>query len=89
MIIIIKTNRSRVIVRRFNCGFDSIRRQIINIRIKFYLLLILFILFDVELLFIYRYMICSRMEYTVIYLLTTMLLIRYLYELNEGILSWV
>ena len=87
MLVLIKTNRSRVIFRRFNCGFDSIRRQIINIRIKFYLLLMLFILFDVELLFIYSYIICSRMDYIVVYLITTILIISYLYELNEGILN--
>ena len=87
MLVLIKTNRSSVIVRRFNCGFDSIRRQIINIRIKFYLLLMLFILFDVELLFIYSYIICSRMDYIVVYLITTILIISYLYELNEGILN--
>ena len=55
MILIIKFNNNRIIVNRFNCGFDSMNREIINIRIKFYILLILFILFDVELLFVYRY----------------------------------
>jgi len=75
-------------IRRFNCGFDSIRRQMINISIKFYLLLILFILFDVELLFIYRYIMCSSIGFIVVYLLRTILIIRYLYELNEGLLSW-
>jgi len=60
---------------------------------KFYMMVMLFILFDVELLFVYRITCirdCNRdIKYTIVYILVVMLLIRYLYELNEGLLCWI
>ena len=74
------------ICNRFNCGFDTIREQMVNINIQFYIILILFILFDVELLFIYRFTCINRYLYRILYLLVAILIVSYLYEINEGIL---
>jgi len=83
--------RKTYINRNFNCGFDTMSSQIINIRIKFYMMVILFILFDVELLFVYRliYLRNCDITYKIVYILVIILIIRYLYELNEGLLCWI
>jgi len=81
-----KVGERRYIYSRFNCGFDRISNKMVNINIQFYITLMLFILFDVELLFVYRFTCISKTEYVIIYLLITILIVSYLYEVNEGLL---
>ena len=81
-----KIVNSSVRISSFNCGFDTMIGQIVNISLKFFLSLIFFIIFDVELMLIYRFICLNRRVYIIIYLTVVILIIRYLYEINEGLL---
>ena len=86
----IKVVENELIKERFNCGFDTMRSQATNINIKFYLILILFVLFDVELLFVYGYTALSCVHsFYAVYILSIILIISYIYEINEGLLIWL
>merc|ERR1719431_846567 len=69
----------------YECGFEPISRSHVLFCIKFFLLAILFIIFDVEVSFLFPTLFCS---YTV-FSLVLVLLAGVLYEFRYGGLDWV
>merc|ERR1739838_251101 len=69
----------------YECGFEPISRSHVLFCIKFFLLAILFIVFDVEVSFLFPTIYCS----TVVLSLVLVLLVGVLYEFRYGGLDWV
>jgi NADH-ubiquinone oxidoreductase chain 3 len=77
----------------FECGFDSLSSRRIPFSIKFFLISILFLVFDVELAIliplIKRLMITKLLSWLLTRLfLVTILLVGLYYEWSEGVLNW-
>jgi len=69
----------------YECGFEPISRSHVLFCMKFFLLAILFIVFDVEVSFLFPTLFCS----SVVLSLLLVLLAGVLYEFRYGGLDWV
>merc|ERR1719431_1327850 len=69
----------------YECGFEPISRSHVLFCIKFFLLAILFVVFDVEVSFLFPTIFCS----SVVISLVLVLLGGVLYEYRYGGLDWV
>merc|ERR1739838_388093 len=69
----------------YECGFEPISRSHVLFCIKFFLLAVLFIVFDVEVSFLFPTIYCS----SVVLSLVLVLLGGVLYEFRYGGLDWV
>jgi len=76
----------------YECGFDPFSNARETFNIKFYLISILFIIFDVEIIFFLPWAICFKqlliLGYLIIFLFSILLLIGFLYEWKKGSLDW-
>ena len=76
----------------YECGFDPFSNARETFHIKFYLISILFIIFDVEIIFFLPWAICFKQllifGYIIIFLFSILLLIGFLYEWKKGSLDW-
>jgi len=79
-------------VSGYECGFDAFSDARDPFDVKFYLIGILFIIFDVELVFFFPYIMCYKEVgfyglYCMIYFLV-ILVIGFLYECKKGCMNW-
>ncbi|KAL0263871.1 UNVERIFIED_CONTAM: hypothetical protein PYX00_011172 [Menopon gallinae] len=79
-------------VKQYECGFDSISdsRKLFNI--KFYLVAIIFVIFDVEIAFLYPWALVVK-EITLAgfwsaIIFIAVLVLGFVYELKKGVLEW-
>ncbi|ATW01808.1 NADH-quinone oxidoreductase subunit A [Candidatus Legionella polyplacis] len=76
----------------YECGFDTYKHAHDPFDVKFYLVSILFVLFDVETIFIFPWVIVFRkLNYIGIYgmaLFLVLLVIGFMYEWRSGALNW-
>ncbi|WP_339044900.1 NADH-quinone oxidoreductase subunit A [Candidatus Zinderia endosymbiont of Aphrophora alni] len=76
----------------YECGFNSFKDSRIKFNIKYYLIAIFFILFDIESIFFFPW--CISMKkigiygYITIMIFIFELIIAFLYILKEGALEW-
>lgn len=76
----------------YECGVDPVGNTKEPVQVKFYLVAILFILFDIEVVFLYPYAVLARelgmFGLIEICVFVTILLVGYFYVLGRGALKW-
>jgi NADH:ubiquinone oxidoreductase subunit 3 (subunit A) len=79
-------------ITSYECGFDPFSDTREPFEIKFYLIAILFIIFDVEVIFFLPWVICQKQlllfGYYTMYCFFVILIIGFLYEFKKGSLDW-
>ena len=79
-------------VTSYECGFDPFSDTREPFEIKFYLIAILFIIFDVEVIFFLPWVICQKQlllyGYYSMYVFFLILLLGFFYEFKKGSLDW-
>lgn len=76
----------------YECGVDPVGTTKEPIQVKFYLVAILFILFDIEVIFLYPWAVISRklgmFGFIEMLIFVIILLVGYFYILGRGALKW-
>lgn len=80
----------------FECGFDSLRRSRIPFSMRFFLVALLFLVFDMEIVLLFPYIFSLNLVFTniIIYrkilcsLFLIILVVGLVHEVNEGRLEW-
>ena len=76
----------------YECGFDPFSDTRNPFEIKFYLIAILFIIFDVEIIFFLPWVVCQKelllFGYYIMYVFVLLLIIGFYYEFKKGSLDW-
>jgi NADH-quinone oxidoreductase subunit A len=79
-------------ITQYESGFNAFQNTKRQINIKFYLVAILFLIFDIEILFIYPWAMAfyslSTYGFYSMMIFFIMLLIGFIYEWKKGALSW-
>lgn len=79
-------------ITSYECGFDPFSDTREPFEIKFYLIAILFIIFDVEVIFFLPWVICQKylllFGYYTMYIFFIILIIGFFYEYKKGSLDW-
>ena len=79
-------------ITSYECGFDPFSDTREPFEIKFYLIAILFIIFDVEVIFFLPWVICQKQlllfGYYTMYIFFIILIIGFFYEFKKGSLDW-
>jgi NADH-quinone oxidoreductase subunit A len=90
--LIVPRRSNRVKMSPYECGVDPVGSARERFSIKFYLVAVLFILFDIEAVFLYPWAVAFRQLglYGLIEmgLFIVVLLVGYLYVLKKGALEW-
>ncbi|MEE8576738.1 MAG: NADH-quinone oxidoreductase subunit A [candidate division Zixibacteria bacterium] len=77
----------------YECGVDPVGTTRDPVPVKFFLVAISFILFDIEVIFLLPYAVVARdlgiYGFLVICFFVTVILVGYIYELGRGALKWV
>lgn len=81
-------------IRSFECGFNSKDHGLLPFRFRFYLLANIFLVFDIELILLFPFIIkliinIAWINYFVFYILILILSLGLFYEWNQKILEWV
>jgi NADH-quinone oxidoreductase subunit A len=79
-------------ISSYECGFNPFSDARNKFEVRYYLVAILFIIFDLELLFLFPWIICfNTLNYVGIYIMIWFLFILtvgFIYEWYEGALDW-
>jgi NADH-quinone oxidoreductase subunit A len=79
-------------VSSYECGFDAFSDAREPFDVKFYLIAILFIIFDVEVIFFFPWVLCIRdlffYGFYVMFIFIGVLMIGYGYEWKKGCMDW-
>ena len=79
-------------ITSYECGFDPFSDTREPFEIKFYLIAILFIIFDVEVIFFLPWVVCQKQilifGYYIMYIFFIILMLGFLYEFKKGSLDW-
>jgi len=90
--ILIPKNKSNVKGSSYECGYEPIGAPTTKFEVHFYIVAILFIIFDVEILFLYPWAIgLPRMTFVGFFSMTiflVILLVGFAYEWLKGALNW-
>ncbi len=90
--IIVPQRRSRQKQSPYECGVEPLGSARERFSIKFYLVAVLFILFDIEVVFLYPWAVVYRslawVGFLEMALFILILLVGYLYALKKGALEW-
>lgn len=80
-------------VTSYECGFDPFQDSRSEFEVKFYLVGILFIIFDLEVSFLFPWCVCigyfSYFEFFVTFLFLLVLTVGFVYEWGSGALDWL
>lgn len=80
-------------ISAYECGFDPFEDSLYQFDIKFYLVSIIFILFDIEISFLFPWIIVfdqlDLFNFIIIILFLLILCISFLYEWYRGALDWI
>lgn len=87
-----KTNRE--LLSAFECGFDSANRGLLPFSLRFYLLANIFLIFDVELILLFPFLVktiwvASWISLAIFRGLLIILSLGLFYEWNQKMLEWV
>jgi len=88
--------KTKIKMEAFECGIDSIGNARIPFSIKYFLVAILFVLFDVEVIFMYPWAILFKdlmkeqgiMIFVEMIVFISLLLVGFLYIIKKGALKW-
>jgi NADH-quinone oxidoreductase subunit A len=76
----------------YECGFDPFEDTRTNFDVQFYVVAMLFILFDIEIVFLLPWALClgnlSVFGFWTMYIFLFVLTVGFLYECSQGALSW-
>ncbi len=76
----------------YECGLDPTGDARIPFRIRFYIIALIFLVFDVEVIFLYPWAIVFEhlkwFGFVEIFIFTVLLLVAYIYAWSEGGLTW-
>nr|UFZ13352.1 NADH dehydrogenase subunit 3 [Archichauliodes neoguttiferus] len=77
----------------FECGFDPINSARVTFSLRFFLIAVIFLIFDVEIALLFPFIIIMNFSNMFMWFLTTLvflliLLIGLYYEWNQGALNW-
>ncbi len=76
----------------YECGFDPFSDARDPFNVKFYLISILFILFDVEVVFFIPWVLCLKQVaffgFITMYIFVFLLIVGFIYEWRKGCLEW-
>jgi NADH-quinone oxidoreductase subunit A len=79
-------------ISSYECGFDAFSDSREPFDVKFYLIALLFIIFDVEVIFFFPYIMCMRDVFLngfyTIMVFTIILMIGFGYEWRKGCMDW-
>lgn len=79
-------------ITSYECGFDPFSDTREPFEIKFYIIAILFIIFDVEIIFFFPWVICQKeisfVGYYTMYIFFILLVLGFIYEFKKGSLDW-
>lgn len=81
-------------LRSFECGFNSKDQGLLPFRFRFYLLANIFLVFDIELILLFPFLVKFLinnlfMNYLIFLILVIILSLGLFYEWNQKILEWV
>jgi len=89
--IITVKNKTLAKISPYECGYDASYRMTKTLDIKYYIIAILFLIFDLEISYLYPYILLESPSineyYTMIYLIY-ILTIAFIYEWHIGALKW-
>lgn len=93
-IISMKSVRDREKKSPFECGFDPVKNARLPFRLRFFLLAIIFLIFDVEIVLLFPMLHCFVISATfsrivMVYVFLLILFFGLLYEWSEGSLNWL
>nr|YP_010164877.1 NADH dehydrogenase subunit 3 [Jesogammarus hinumensis]QRN71582.1 NADH dehydrogenase subunit 3 [Jesogammarus hinumensis] len=89
-----KSQKDREKLSPFECGFDPKKKARTPFSLRFFLITVLFIIFDVEIVFLVPLGVTISYAYSyyltsLTVLITIILILGLLHEWNQGILNWV
>nr|YP_010350377.1 NADH dehydrogenase subunit 3 [Ixodes cornuatus]UOK09858.1 NADH dehydrogenase subunit 3 [Ixodes cornuatus] len=76
----------------FECGFDPFSISRMSFSLKFFMIAIIFLIFDIEIILIlpFPYILSKKMIFPItITIIMTIILLGLLYEWNKGMLEWM
>jgi NADH-quinone oxidoreductase subunit A len=84
--------KSKIKLEPFECGIDSIKNARIPFNIKYFLVAILFVLFDVEVIFMYPWAVnfneLGMPGFVEMIVFMGLLLVGFFYLIKKGALNW-
>lgn len=88
-----KTSLDREKISPFECGFNPLNHSRIPFSIRFFLIAIIFLIFDVEIALILPltliFKFCNIISWTIrLFIFLVILLLGLFHEWNQGILNW-
>lgn len=76
----------------YECGFDPFEETLGRFDVKFYMVAILFLIFDLEIVFLFPWstlLYClSMMQYCIVCTFLVLLFLGFIYEWRKGALDW-
>nr|QXX99494.1 NADH dehydrogenase subunit 3 [Dimorphostylis asiatica] len=77
----------------YECGFDSIGMNRLQFSLQFFMISVIFLVFDVEICLIFPLMFYTKMSNLSVFFITSqmfmiILLLSVIHEWNQGILNW-
>ena len=89
----IKSNTDRIKISPFECGFDTFNKSRIPFSTRFFLLSVLFVIFDIEIVLITPFPIIINLRISISIIITyifiiIVLILGLIHEWNEGSLNW-
>ena len=79
-------------ITSYECGFDPFSDTREPFEIKFYIIAILSIIFDVEIIFFFPWVICQKeisfLGFYTMYIFSILSVLGFLYEFKKGSLDW-
>nr|YP_010937300.1 NADH dehydrogenase subunit 3 [Ixodes kohlsi]WKW95296.1 NADH dehydrogenase subunit 3 [Ixodes kohlsi] len=88
-----KTNNDKEKLSPFECGFDPFSTSRVPFSLKFYLISVIFLIFDIEIVIILPFpLLTQNINISLIYsfiIIIFMILWGLMYEWNKGMLEWL
>lgn len=76
----------------YECGFQPFKDTFVTFEVKYYVLAVLFLVFDVELLFFYPYVFCIKelgfFGFYLFIFISILFVFAYVIEIYFGVLKW-
>ena len=79
-------------ISAYECGFEPFEDTRVKFDVRFYLVGILFLVFDIEVMFMYPWVVCfalhTAISFVTMFLFLLILVIGFIYEWQKGALDW-
>jgi len=78
---------------RFECGFDPIKKARVVFSLRFFLVIIIFLIFEIEIILliplVLTKLVINYFSFWIILFILSILLIGLIHEWNQGCLNWI